>query len=196
MRKRTFLAGLPIYVAALAAQFVPQAQAASIASARQQQAPLQQPVPPQVQNPTPATHKVKVWTNEDLIATRTPADIYMFEKEAKTVASEMAAFKEVASCFAFDQPEGTIEETQKAIADTLQSIHDSEEAVAQARTAVATAPENLRARNQMELDRRISELQNSLAQLRALQNHLRQLASQPAGSISPASPAPEPLPAQ
>jgi hypothetical protein len=125
MRKRTFLAGLPIYVAALAAQFVPQAQPASIAFVRQEQTPTERPVTPQAQNPQfAAAHKIKVWTNEDLIATRTPADIYIFEKEAKTVASEMEAFKAVASCFAFDQPEGSLEETQKAIAETLRSIRD------------------------------------------------------------------------
>ena len=187
MRKKVFLAGLSVYIAALPA-FARQKQDS-------QQNPPALPAPPQAQNPPSTEHKIKVWTNEDLIAARTPADIYIFEKEAKAAASEMAAFRDVVSCFAFDQPEGTLEETQKAIAETLQSIRDSEEAVAQARAAVADAPENLKARNQMEFDRRTSELQSSREQLRLLQNRLRKLTGQTAG-IPPASPAPEDEPPQ
>ena len=188
MRKKVFLAGLSVYIAALPA----------IARQKQdsQQNPPEFPAPPQAQNPPSTEHKIRVWTNEDLIAARTPADIYIFEKEAKAAASEMAAFRDVVSCFAFDQPEGTLEETQKAIAETLQSIRDSEEAVAQARAAVVDAPENLKARNQMELDRRTSELQSSREQLRLLQNRLRKVTGQAAGNVPPASPRPEDEPPQ
>jgi ATP-dependent Lon protease len=180
MRKRAFLAGFSVYVAATTAQFIPPAQAALIAVARQQQAPPEPPLYTQEQNTPSTTRKIKIWTNDDLIATRTPADIYIFEKEARAAANEVAAFKTVTSCFAFNQPEGTIEETQKAIQDTLQSVRDSEDAVAQARNALADAPETLKARNQMELDRRTTELENSREQLRVLQEHLQQLGRLPA----------------
>ncbi len=131
------------------------------------------------QNPGSPTHKVKVWTNEELIATRTPADLYVFQKEAEAAALEMGAFNNLAACFAFGQPEGNAEETQKEIDATLQSIRDSEEAVAQSRKALSSGPENLKLRNQMELAQRMSELNHAREHLWTLQEHLRELEKAP-----------------
>jgi len=174
MRNRAFFTVLAAYAAALATQLFPAALAASIP-----------------QNPEPATHKIKIWTNDDLIATRTPADIYMFEKEALATANDAVVFQTLTSCFAFNQPEATSEDTQKAIQDTAQSVRDSEDAVAQARKELQNAPENLKARNQAELDRRTTELEKLREQLRVLQERLRQLNNQPAGETSSAQ-APSP----
>jgi Protein of unknown function (DUF2524) len=184
MHKRAFLMGFPVYLAALSAQFIPVTQAAPIAFHRQQQ--------PQAQNPSSTTHKLKIWTNEDLIATRTPADIYVFEKEAQAAANEAATLRSVASCFAFNQPEGTVLETQKAIQEALQSVDDNEAAVTQAQTELDNAPENLKLRDQMALDQRTAELQRARAQLRALQDHLQQLNEQPAAQNPYASAAASP----
>ncbi len=189
MRKRTLLAVIAAYAAALATQVFPPTLAASIASSARQQSPNEQPLRPQQQNPAPPAHRIKVWTNDDLIATRTPADIYMFEKEAQAALDAAAAtFQAVTSCFAFNQPEATIEDTQKAIQDTAQSVRDSEDAVAQATKALQDAPENLKARNQAELDRRTTELEKLREQLRVLQERLRQLNNQPAGEPSSEQP--------
>jgi uncharacterized coiled-coil protein SlyX len=185
MRKRAFLAALAAFAAVPAAQSFPPALAASIPSAGRWQAPTEQPLQQQEQNPPPTAHKIKVWTNDDLLATRTPADIYMFEKEAHDAANAAAAtFQAVASCFAFNQPEATSEDTQKAIQDIGPSIRDSEDAVAQATKALQDAPESLKARNQAELDRRTTELDKLREQLRVLQERLRQLNNQPAGEPS------------
>jgi len=121
------------------------------------------------------THKVKVWTNEELIATRTPADVYIFQKEEQAAAFEIEGFNNIAACFAFGQPEGNAEETQKEIDALLLSIRDSEQAVAQSRRALNTAPENLKLRNQMELAQRVAELNHAREQLWKLQEHLREL---------------------
>jgi small-conductance mechanosensitive channel len=139
----------------------------------------------------PAAHKVKVWTNEDLIATRTPADLYIFQKEADASALEMEGFNNLASCFAFGQPEGNAEETQKEIDATLQSIRGSEEAVAQSRKALRTAPENLKLRNEMELAQRMSELNHAREHLWTLQEHLQEIEKSPTQQSVP-TPNPQP----
>ncbi len=93
---------LAAFAAALATESFPADLPASIASSAQQQSLNEQPLQPQQQNPAPPTHKLKVWTNDDLLATRTPADIYMFAKEAQDAANAAAAtFQAVTSCFAF-----------------------------------------------------------------------------------------------
>jgi hypothetical protein len=153
----------------------------SITPAMQEQAPPN----PSIQTGAPATHKVKVWTNEELIATRTPADLYIFQKEAEAAALEMEGFNNLASCFAFGQPEGNADETQNEIDATLQSIRDSEDAVAQSRRALSKGPDNLKLRNQMELAQRMSELNQARERLWKLQEHLRELEKAPSESAAP-----------
>jgi ATP-dependent Lon protease len=170
-------------VLAADAAFNPPARAAATASMPQQQ-------PPEQKAPPSQPGKVKIWTNDDLIALRTPADIYILEKEAQAAAVEM---QDVMACFAWNQTESTIEETQKAIQDTLESIRDSEDAVAQIRKQLDDAPENLKARNQKELERRTTELETSREQLKVLQQRLRELTKQPTGEnpVASATPPPE-----
>lgn len=152
--------------------------------------PTQEPTPTSSSptNPLAATHKVKVWTNDELIATRKPADIYIFQKEEQAAALVVEGFNEIASCFAFGRPEGNAEETQKAIDATMASIRDSEEAVVQALRAVRTAPENLKLRNQMELAQRTAELNHAREQLWKLQEHLQELEKSPAQVTAPSQP--------
>jgi len=189
MRNRAFLT---VLAAALAAEFSPPALATSIPLAGRWQAQSEQPLPQQEQSPPPTTHPIKIWTNDDLLATRTPADIYMFEKEAQDTANAAAAtFQAVTSCFAFGQPEATVEDTQKAIQATAQSVRDSEDAVAQAKTQVAEAPESLKPRNQAELDRRTAELNKNLERLHMLQDRLEQLTQQHSAE-APQATAPSP----
>ncbi len=147
----------------------------------------QEQTPPAISPPNsaPATPKAKVWTNEDLIATRTPADIYIFQREEQAAAEQDAAFSNIASCFAFGQAEGNAEETQKEIDATLQSISDSEDAVAQSRKALRTSPDNLRLRNQMELAQHTAELNLARERLWKLQEHLHEVENQPAPNNTP-----------
>src|SRR5271170_6589113 len=107
---------------------IPPLAAAFAVSATQEQSPASS----SPANPAAATHKVKVWTNDELIATRTPADVYVFQKEEQAAALVVEGFNRIASCFAFGQAEGNAEETQRAIDTTIQSIRDGEEAVVQA----------------------------------------------------------------
>ena len=145
----------------------------------------QTPPDSQSQSSASPTHKVKVWTNEELIATRTPADVYIFQKEEQAATLEMEGFNNIAACFAFGQPEGNAEETQKEIDATLQSIRDSEEAVNQSRKALSTGPEDLKLRNQLELAQRMSELNHAREHLWTLQEHLREVEKSPAEPATP-----------
>jgi hypothetical protein len=70
MRRRAFVLGFAIYVAHVSAVSIPQVQAATVVLRGQQQAQPEQPQK-QVQGPLPTTHKIKIWTNDDLIALRT-----------------------------------------------------------------------------------------------------------------------------
>src|ERR1700730_12292363 len=188
MRKRKFRMSASLPCAALAMLFLPVCRGAACCTSNAHTSAVslsaalispaaQEPAPgnPSRVNPSFPAHRVKVWTNEDLIATRTAADIYLFEKEAQAAALEEEAFSRIASCFAFGQPEGNTDETQKEIDALLLSIRDSEQAVAQSRRALNTAPENLKLRNQMELAQRVAELNHAREQLWNLQEHLREL---------------------
>jgi hypothetical protein len=150
----------------------------------QQQQGQPAPIAP-VQNSDRPAHQIKIWTNEDLLETRTPADRYIFAKEDKAAADQAAQFQSLISCFAPDHHEPTAEETQKDISDTTKSIAEAEESVAQARRLVQEDPENLRTRDQSELNRRTAELNRLLDHLHTLQDRLQQLAPKPAGENPP-----------
>jgi uncharacterized protein YicC (UPF0701 family) len=122
-----------------------------------------------------APHLAKIWTNDDVVALRTPMDIYVLEKEARAAAEEAFAYQRLLACFAFDQPAGSREETELEIKSTNQAIDDSQEAVTQARLQLANSPETLRLRNQLELTRRTAELDELRAKLAALQKRLSEL---------------------
>jgi hypothetical protein len=181
MGKWGFLRAFTVQSAVMCGLFFPLLRAAPVASAAQEQTPSAISPP----NSAPTTHKGKVWTNEDLIATRTPADIYIFQREEQAAAEQDAAFSSIASCFAFGQAEGNAEETQKEIDATLQSISDSEDAVAQSRKALRTSPDNLRLRNQMELAQHTAELNHARERLWKLQEHLQEIENRPAPNNTP-----------
>jgi hypothetical protein len=155
----------------------------------------QQPPPaPSGPNSEHPVHKVRVWTNEDLIETRTPTDRYIFAKEDKAAEDQVAEFQAIASCFApGNQPELTLEQAQKEIAETTQSISDAEDAVEQAKRQVTEDPASLRTRDQVELNRRTAELNRLLEHLHALQVRAQEAGSQSTTAPTTSS-APPPQP--
>jgi hypothetical protein len=203
MFRRTVFCAIRVYVLVLVFSCAVSLQAATTLIAGQEPAPAAQP--PSTPPPTPSAtsgppsphavraHTIKIWTNEDLIGTRTPADIYLFEKEAKAAADRAAAFAAITSCFAPDQPEATAEDTQKAIDEITQSIQESENGIAQARRQLADDPVGLRTRDQSELNRRLAERDQLLERLHALQDRLQQMILKPAPSdAAPVAPVAQP----
>jgi hypothetical protein len=159
---------------------------------RSHQEPAALAATPQSTDQTSArNHPAKIWTNEEIVTLRTPMDMYILEKEARSAAEEALAFQTLLSCFAFDAPGGTLEETREDIKSITQDVQDSQEAVLQARKQLDNSPEALRLRNQLELSRRTSELDERRARLAALQKHLRELAPAGPPGETPATPAPD-----
>src|SRR5450755_1579446 len=129
MRRPKFLKGVAVCSIELAVAFLPVCRGATCCGSNARTPNIlpsaaafavsttqeQSPASSSPANPAAATHQVKVWTNDELIATRTPADVYIFQKEEQAAALVVEGFNEIASCFAFGQPEGNTEEAQRAI---------------------------------------------------------------------------------
>jgi chromosome segregation ATPase len=194
MARRTFYA-LLFAVLAASTQSVASAR---ISTQQPNASPSQQAPADNVHAATNASrppHQVKIWTNEDLIETRTPMDRYIFDKEEKAASDRAAEFLSITSCFAPGNHEPTAEETQKDIADTTKAIDEAEEGVRQSRRQIAEDPENLRTRDQAELNRRSSDLNRLLEHLHQLQARIQETAPQTSSPASPeATPAPSPAP--
>lgn len=105
-------------------------------------------------------------------------DQYLVDKEAREAA---AAAQAAADALASQQAlpgikmPATVEETQRAIGDALQDINDEKDAIDRLNKEFEAAPEEQKAGIQREIDRHTAGVQTSQQQLRALQDHIRQL---------------------
>lgn len=201
-----------VSLAALFLLLSTQCKSAAAAQEQQQsQPPSQQQVsPPGAENqqattktvtPAPlAANQRKIWTNEDLIALRTPADIYLLEKEAKEAADAAAAVaKEAAdreaAKAAAAQPPGiklpeTQEETEKMLQDNESNIQEQSAVLERLQNELANTPQDEQAGKQKEID----EVTDSLAKLKkdgkALEDHLRTFTEKTPTENPPSAPQP------
>ena len=141
----------------------------------------------------------KVWTNDEVILLRTPADDYLAEKEAKEAAAAKAAVRSAAQPKASKEapPEGkfptTIEETQLLIKNKEQDITDDQASLVGLNTELTNAPDEQKKAKQREIEIVAAELDRARNELKALQDHLVDLHKPPAGK-SPTEPPPAPPP--
>jgi hypothetical protein len=173
----------------------------------QQQSP---PPPPPAQNEQPALPETrlpdlslikrrKIWTNDEVILLRTPADDYIAEKEAREAAEVEAAARSAAQPKATKEAplEGnlptTIEETQLLIKNKEQDIIDDQASVVGLNTELANVPDEQKKAKQREIEIVAAELDRARNDLKALQDHLVDLHKPPAGK-APAEPPPPPPP--
>jgi hypothetical protein len=177
-------------------------------SQQQQQSSQQQATPPQ-QNSQPQsdsrstqqseTKQKKVWTNDDLIALRTPADIYLLEKEAaEAAAAEEAAKKEADAKqikeggLTLELP-STAEETQRLINTRQDQIKDMEDGIDRLNKDLPEALPDKKPETEKQIELLNGYLQKAQLELKALQDHLQDLAktkpSEPASTL-PSSPSP------
>jgi len=136
---------------------------------------------------SPAANIKKVWTNDDLASSRSPMDQYLLDKEAgEAAAAEQAAADAIASqqALARIKMPATVEETRQAIDDTTQDINDQNDALDRLNKELESAPDEQKAGIQREIDRHGSGVQTSQQELKALQDHLRQLKSKAPGASS------------
>jgi hypothetical protein len=125
----------------------------------------------------------KVWTNEDLVALRTPADIYLLEKEALEAAeAAAAAAKEAADREAAangqEQAPGiklpeTQEETEKMLKDTQGNMQEESLALESLKNELPNTPTEQQAEKQKEIDRVTANLEELKRNAQALEDHLK-----------------------
>lgn len=184
------------------------AQGSCAASFKQQQS--QQSPPPSSPTPPPSSHPAsepvpsigdlpvkrrKVWTNDDVVTLRTPADNYLVEKEAEDaakakeaanakaatkVAAKPGASKEAASQTKLPS---SIEETQLLIKNKEQDISDDQATLGGLNAELATAPEEQLKAKQKEIEIVTEELDRAKNELIVLQDHLAELQKPPANVI-------------
>lgn len=140
----------------------------------------------------------KVWTNEDLVALRTPADIYLLEKEALEAAeAAAAAAKEAADREAAangqEQVPGiklpeTQEETEKMLKDTQSNMQEQSLALESLKNELPNTPTERRADKQKEIDRVTASLEKLKRDAQTLEDHLKTFSEKPSTENPPAPP--------
>jgi hypothetical protein len=197
-RLSTLLLGAALFLVPLAPRSLvgrPQEQQSS-----QTQPPQSsQPQPPQSSPPEQPTFKPKkVWTNEDVVSLRTPADAYQAEKEAQAAAKAAAVAKEAAQAKLIKDAGLTIklpataEETQRMIKTKEGEISDEQSGIERMNNELPSTPADQKAAVQKEIDRVTADLQKDRIELEVLQNHFQKLNKTPANQSSPVQPPPPP----
>jgi hypothetical protein len=141
----------------------------------------------------------RVWTNDDLVSLRTPADNYQLEKEAKEAAEAQAAAEEAAAQAApksEQQPPSDIklpatpEETEKMLKDTQGDIQEETDVLDRLHKELLNASADQQAEKQKEIDRMTASLATLQRDMKALQDHLQTLQEKRPGENPPAPPQP------
>ncbi len=172
-------------------------------SSQSQQQPTQQQQSAQ-QSAIPATSpqsepkRRKVWTNEDVISLRTPADVYLADKAAQETAAAEAASKEAAEAKLVkvagptEKLPATVAETHKLIAAKQNQIVNDQEALDRYTAELPNEPPEHKDRMQSEIERITSDLPKERLELQVLKDHLDSLnkAQLKEGPIAPSSPPP------
>lgn len=179
-----------------------------LANATQQQEQQQSQQPPPQQNPQPSSQQPaaqqapkqrKVWTNEDLILLRTPADIYLLEKEAREATEAEAEAAKIAAEGkpVMDAPleiklPTSIEETQLLLKNKEQEVADKQAALTSLKAELSDTPLAQQPTKQKEIDTFAADLERAEKERKALQDNLEQLNKPPGPTTPPPASAPPP----
>lgn len=177
-------------------------------SQSQQTPPPPSPAPPPSSQPSPdpapaigalPVKRRKVWTDDDVVDLRSPADAYRVEKEAKEAADAEAAAKEAAIRTAIKSEKeppldiklpATPEETEKMLKDAQGDIQEETEVLAKLHKELLVTPAEQQADKEKEVDRLITSLEKLRREVKALQDHLQMLRGQPHEETPSAVPQP------
>ncbi|MGB2621267.1 MAG: hypothetical protein WA857_17950 [Candidatus Acidiferrum sp.] len=177
----------------------------------QQSPPLASPTPPSsakpASEPTPPVGELpvkrrKVWTNDDVVTLRTPADNYEIEKEAEEAADAAAAKKEAAireTLKSEKQPPldiklpATAEETKQTIKNTQSDIHEETVVLQKLHQELLVAPASEQPQKQKDIDGLNALIDKSQRDLKALQDHLQSFPEKPQAENPAAPPQPPSL---
>jgi hypothetical protein len=181
---------------------------AALPQRQQQSQPPPPPPPTPVQSSQPASQeaspsdanapkKRKVWTNDDVVLLRTPADNYLVEQEAKKAAEGEAAAKPTVKPKATGAATTEIklptsrEETELLIKNKEQDITDDQASLVSLNAEMTNTPDEQKKAKQKEIEIVSAELDRARNELKTLQDHLVDLQKPPA-SESTAPPPPPP----
>ena len=175
-------------------------------SQQQTSEPQQQASQPQKTPETPAQPQAasgskpkKVWSNDDVVSLRTPADVYLVEKEAQEAADAKEAVKKADLARQMKEAGLTIklpstsEETQRLIEDKEAQIRDWQAWLDRLNHDLPDAPEQQKEAIQKQRDALTSDLQKDQLELKVLRDHLHDLpttttAGPPSAPDAPSSP--------
>jgi hypothetical protein len=131
-----------------------------------------------------------------VVSLRTPADVYLAEKEAQAAAAAVAA-KETTGPKVVDgaghgeKLPASAEETRKLIGAKENQISDDEEALDRYTAELPNEPADRKDKMRSEIERITVDLPNARSELKVLQDHLLQLTKTPV-TETPAAPQPPP----
>jgi chromosome segregation ATPase len=117
-------------------------------------------------------------------------DQYLADKEAREAASAAEAAADAIPSQQLPpwlKMPATVAETRQAIDATLQDINDQKDAIDRLNKELDSAPEVQKAGIQREIDRHTTGVQNSQQEMKALQDHLKQLNRKSPNENSPDS---------
>lgn len=153
--------------------------------------PAEQP-PAAPKDATPAKQK-KVWTNDDVVGLRSPADNYRFAKEAQEAAdaaeaAKKAAFeKQVKEAGLSMKLPSTAEETQEKIRAKQSEFADLQEGQQRLKDEVARATVEDAPAKRRQLETINVNLRQAQLALEVLEQHLQSLAKAAPGETPPAA---------
>jgi len=158
----------------------------------QQSSPPEQTPQPAPPIPDPAGPKPrKIWTNDDMVSLRSPADNYQAEKEAQQAAAAEAAVKKSELAKQIKDAGLTIkmpptpEETQALIKDKEEQIKDLRERLDRSNQDFSEAEGSKKAAIQLQIEALSTDLTKIQLEVKALRSHLEELAkAAPSESIS------------
>ncbi len=160
--------------------------------------------PPAPAGEQPAVKQKKVWTEDEVILLRTPADTYQVEKEAKEAADAKTAAQEAArraqeksgkQPAAIKLPE-TIEDTEKKLKDTQQHIQAQSDQLDGLQAELLSAPDDQQAGKRKQIDQLIANMEALKLERKVLQDHLQKLQekTKPETPATATAPPPPPSP--
>ena len=164
--------------------------------------PPQNPPPPAPAQDPAAPKRRKIWTNDDVVSLRTPADTYQAEKEAQQAADEAAAAKKAELTRQLKDAglkiklPATAEETRRVIKAKEEQIRDIQDALNRLSHDLPDAPEEQKSRIQEQIESLTAESRKAQLELKALQDHLESFPksrpNEPSSETPPAPPNPNP----
>jgi hypothetical protein len=195
-----FCAGLAQLLYARSPQEQQSSQGQQQSSQQQQQSSEQNPQqPPQSSDPSAPKPK-KVWTNDEVITLRSPADTYLAEKEAQAAADAKEAAKKAElakqikeAALSMTLPT-TPEETERLIRVKENRIRGFQDWLDRLKSDLPDAPAERKAAMQEQIEQSTSDLQRAQLELKVLKVHLETLPKTPPSEPPSSVPAPPPAP--